>query len=311
MSSTVLLFLLFNTLYLTWCDASDANLSDHYRNETIDEEVTETQHATCKIATEELVASARASVTRVLTGACNAKMLDEKLQALARNLTRELVEIRTLLYTVLEKKRDSRKVGKIYDDRKEMKTSLSYPRQDEIDNFNYTIQHVSSTNGSTSSFFYYWRIKRFDEKLTSWRNGYSERSSTFYVGHNGYAMHLKVTPRFSYGIVLVDAGLTRGRHDSILEWPFRHKIHLSVLDHSFEASRQDRLSRMWDPTRTLCPAYFWGRPKLSGEPDNPECVGLSVSLQDFFTKQPFSIDTTKNSRYLWNGALTVKLTVYL
>ncbi|KOC62633.1 TNF receptor-associated factor 6 [Habropoda laboriosa] len=257
------------------------------RNETIDEEVTETQHATCKIATEELVASARASVTRVLTGACNAKMLDEKLQALARNLTRELVEIRTLLYTVLEKKRDSRKVGKIYDDRKEMKTS------------------------STSSFFYYWRIKRFDEKLTSWRNGYSERSSTFYVGHNGYAMHLKVTPRFSYGIVLVDAGLTRGRHDSILEWPFRHKIHLSVLDHSFEASRQDRLSRMWDPTRTLCPAYFWGRPKLSGEPDNPECVGLSVSLQDFFTKQPFSIDTTKNSRYLWNGALTVKLTVYL
>lgn len=41
-------------------------------NTTNDGDVTETQHATCKITTEELVASARATVTRVLTGACSA-----------------------------------------------------------------------------------------------------------------------------------------------------------------------------------------------------------------------------------------------
>ena len=34
-------------------------------------EVTETQHATCKINTEELVATAQATVTRVLKGLCN------------------------------------------------------------------------------------------------------------------------------------------------------------------------------------------------------------------------------------------------
>lgn len=39
-----------------------------------EEDVTETQHAICKIATDELVATARATVTRVLTGACNASM---------------------------------------------------------------------------------------------------------------------------------------------------------------------------------------------------------------------------------------------
>lgn len=44
--------------------AADTNL-------TSDEDVTETQHASCKIATKELVASARTSVTRVLTGVCN------------------------------------------------------------------------------------------------------------------------------------------------------------------------------------------------------------------------------------------------
>ncbi|CAK9795097.1 TNF receptor-associated factor 6 [Anthophora plagiata] len=311
MSSTVLLFLLSNTLYLVCCDASDANVSNLYTNSTSDEEVTETQHASCKIATEELVASARASVSRVLTGACNAKMIDAKLQALEKNLTRELDGIRTLLNTILENKMDTRKLMNIYDVHRENETSLLYPRQNEIDYFNNTVRRVSSMDGSTSCFFYYWQIKRFDEKLKSWRNGYSERSSTFYVGHNGYAMHLKVTPRFSYGIVLINVGLTRGRYDSILEWPFRRKIRLSILDHSVEMSRQDRQSKIWDPTKILCPSYFWGRPKLSGEPDNPECVGLSVFLNDFFTKSPSSMDLSRSSRYLWNGTLTVKLTVYL
>jgi hypothetical protein len=38
-------------------------------------EVTETQHATCRITTEELVATAQATVTRVLKGLCNTSKL--------------------------------------------------------------------------------------------------------------------------------------------------------------------------------------------------------------------------------------------
>lgn len=40
-------------------------------NLSSDESVTETQQTSCKIATEKLVTSAHASVTRVLTGTCN------------------------------------------------------------------------------------------------------------------------------------------------------------------------------------------------------------------------------------------------
>ncbi|CAL7938536.1 unnamed protein product [Xylocopa violacea] len=312
MSSIVLLFLYLNTLYLTRCDASVSRL---YTNLTSDEDVIETQHATCKIATEELVASARASVTRVLTGACNAKLIDERLRTLEENLCKELKEIKMLLYTVIENRKRSTKLAKMYNDYDEGDESDGLSsRQSEIDNFNNTIQRISSVNESTSFFFYYWQIKRFDEKLASWKTARSERSSTFYVGQNGYAMYIKVTPRyFPDGTVFIGVGLTRGRHDSILEWPFPHKIRLELLDHSPDQTRQDRRSRIWDPA-TLCSEYFWGRPKLTGEPDNPECVGLSVSRQVLFSKLLFPIHPlSKNMRYICDrdGAITIKLTVYL
>jgi hypothetical protein len=40
--------------------------------EANDQEVLETQHATCRVTTEQLVATAQATVTRVLKGLCNA-----------------------------------------------------------------------------------------------------------------------------------------------------------------------------------------------------------------------------------------------
>ncbi|XP_076759095.1 uncharacterized protein LOC143428256 [Xylocopa sonorina] len=305
-------FLYLNTLYLTRCDATVSGL---YKNITSDEDVTETQHATCKIATEELVASARASVTRVLTGACNAKLIDERLQTLEENLCKELKEIKMLLHAITENRKRSTKLANIYNnDYYEDENDGLSSRQSEIDNFNNTIERISSVNGSTSVFFYYWQIKRFDEKLASWKTARSERSSTFYVGQNGYAMYIKVTPRyFPDGTVFIGVGLTRGRHDSILEWPFSHKIRLELLDHSPVQTRQDRRSRIWDPS-TLCSEYFWGRPKLTGEPDNPECVGLSASRQVFFPNLPFSIHPlSKTMRYISDrdGAITIKLTVYL
>ncbi|XP_068977622.1 TNF receptor-associated factor 6 [Bombus flavifrons] len=315
MSSMVLLFLYLNTLHLTRCDASDANdlqLSVTDTNLTSDEGVTETQHASCKIATEELVASARTSVTRILTGVCNTKMIDEKLRALEKGLIKELEEIKALLNTVLERKKEVPKLAKSYDDYHEGKGDTLSPRQSEIDNFNNTIQRTSLLNGPANLFFYYWQIKHFDEKLTNWKTARCLRSSTFYVSQNGYAMFIKVTPRyFPDGTVFIGVGLTRGRHDSILKWPFPHKIRLEILDHSSEQSRQDRRSRIWDPS-TLCSEYFWGRPKLTGEPDNAECVGLSVPRQIFFVKLPDSIDRpSRSTKYLWNGSITIKLTVYL
>ncbi|XP_031847490.1 uncharacterized protein LOC116433492 [Nomia melanderi] len=314
MAPSVLLFLHLSTLYLTWCVVSVASapkLTFANVNVTTDDEgVTETEQATCRIATEELVASARATVTRVLTGACSAKAIDERLRGLERNLTRELEEIKTILYKLLNKRDSFRRTEnndlRSYEDDK----TARYPRQAEIDAFNNTVHR--DLNGSSSFFFYYWRIKDFDKKLDSWTVARSERSATFYAAPNEYGMYMKATPRyFPDGTVFMAAGLTRGPHDSLLEWPFSYKIRLEVLDHSEQRLRQDRGSRIWDPA-TLCLEYFWDRPKLTGEPDNPECVGLSVPRQVFLSKTPFPDGaSSRNTRYLWNGGVTVKLTVYL
>ncbi|XP_043247841.1 uncharacterized protein LOC122394782 [Colletes gigas] len=322
MTSSVLLFFYLSTLYLTWCDASDASLpklSILDVNGTTEEDVTETQYATCKIATEELVASARATVRSVITGACSAKTIGKRLQSLENKLTGELREIKTILYSILQKKEDSPKSLKTSTNEKsinknnyrEDENDAPSPRQLEIDKFNSTVVTNLSVNGSTSSFFYYWQIKGFSEKLAGWKTARSERSGTFYIGQNGYAMYIKVTPSyFSNGTVFMSIGLTRGRHDSLLKWPFSHRIRLEVLDHSTEQPRLDRRSRIWDPS-TLCSEYFWDRPKLTGEPDNPECVGLSVPRKILFSKI-FSIDrASRHTRYLWNGTITIQLTVFL
>ncbi|XP_076650483.1 uncharacterized protein LOC143357772 [Halictus rubicundus] len=319
MTPYVLLFLCLNTLYLTCRVASVAStpkLMFTGVNLTSDEDITETQHATCKIATEKLVASAKATVTRVLTGACSAKAIDERLRSFESNLTRDLEEIKIMLRSLLDDKRhklDTNSPGSYRinheDDRKIIARS---PRQAEVDAFNNTVQRVSSANGSSSVFLYYWQIKDFDKKLASWKVARFERSPTFYTVQNGYAMYMKATPRyFPDGTVFMAVGLTRGAYDSVLKWPFPYKVRLEVLDHSGEQLRQDRRSRTWDPS-TLCSEYFWGRPKLTGEPDNPACVGLSVPHQVLFTKLPFVGDgSSRNTRYLWNGSVTVKLTVHL
>lgn len=80
--------------------------------------------------------------------------IDDKLQGLQRSFTKELEEIKELLYTVLENKKDLPRLANVYnnyqehDDDNDGKNNIQSPRQLEIDSFNNTIQDVSSTNGS-------------------------------------------------------------------------------------------------------------------------------------------------------------------
>ncbi|XP_012055549.1 PREDICTED: TNF receptor-associated factor 6-like [Atta cephalotes] len=164
---------------------------------------------------------------------------------------------------------------------------------------------------STNAFTYYWQVRNFNVMLSSWQTGRWIRSSTFYAGRSGYAMYLKITPKyFPDGTVFVAVGLTRGRYDSVLTWPFPYKIRLEVLDHSLRGPREDRRSRIWDPT-TLCTQDFWGRPAEVA--DNPECVGLSIPRRIILSKS-LSILSQRysgNTRYMWNGSVLIKLIIYL
>lgn len=62
-------------------------------------------------------------------------------------------EIKILLNTILEIKKDLPKLTKLFDDYHKESEILT-PRQFEIDNFNNTIQRISTLNGFISFFIY-------------------------------------------------------------------------------------------------------------------------------------------------------------
>ncbi|TGZ55903.1 TNF receptor-associated factor 6, partial [Temnothorax longispinosus] len=274
------------------------------------DDVTKTQHTTCKIATEDVVANARATVTTVLTGVCKSKTMDEKFASLEEKLSKEFADVKWLLYSILEQQPNYLKSVRNANLHGTFNGYLS-PRQDEIDKFNNTMQNLSVLNGSMNAFVYYWQVRNFNVMLANWQTGRSMRSPTFYAGRSGYAMYLRIAPKyFPDGTVFVGVGLTRGRYDSVLEWPFPYRIRLEVLDNSLKGVREDRRSRIWDPA-TLCTEDFWGRP--AGVADNPECVGLSIPRRIILSKS-LSISAqrySENTRYMWNGSVLIKLIVYL
>ncbi|KAG5329164.1 TRAF6 factor, partial [Acromyrmex charruanus] len=236
--------------------------------------------------------------------------MDEKFASLEEKLSKEFADMKWLIYSILEQQLNYLKSVRNANLHDGIFDYLS-PRQDEIDKFNNTMQSLSILNGSTNAFTYYWQVRNFNVMLSSWQTGRWIRSSTFYAGRSGYAMYLKITPKyFPDGTVFVAVGLTRGRYDSVLTWPFPYRIRLEVLDHSLRGLREDRRSRIWDPA-TLCTQDFWGRP--AGVADNPECVGLSIPRRIILSKS-LSISSQRysgNTRYMWNGSMLIKLIVYL
>lgn len=58
--------------YIPGKDNGTWNVEKQEKTLELSKEVLETQHATCQVTTEELVATAQATVTRVLKGLCNA-----------------------------------------------------------------------------------------------------------------------------------------------------------------------------------------------------------------------------------------------
>ncbi|KAL6263410.1 hypothetical protein P5V15_006202 [Pogonomyrmex californicus] len=308
------LLLFYLILYLT-CDSVSKSLRkmqimDKKLEGNVTSDITETQHTICKIAKEDVIANARATVT-VLTDTGKAKIMDEKFANLEDRLIKEFANIKWILYNILEQQSNYLKSiqnANLYD---AISDNYLSPRQDEIDKFNNSMQNLPILNGSVKAFIYYWQVRNFNMMLMNWQTGRSMRSSTFYTGQSGYAMYLKITPKyFPDGTVFVGVGLTHGRYDSVLAWPFPYRIRLEVLDHSLEGAREDRRSRIWDPI-TLCTEDFWGRP---GTADNPECVGLSIPRRVILSKSLIITASQRylgNTRYMWNGSVLIKLVVYL
>ncbi|XP_066995285.2 uncharacterized protein [Anabrus simplex] len=294
-------------------------------------EVLETQQAVCQITTEELVATAQATVTRVLKGLCNAKEMEDRFHNLEAQLGDQLNVLKTMLLNMEDKLQEQDQANKRAHRR--MMTALlracpngnngkssgvadttawdgenttdapetddedddgdsEGPRAAELMRYNSTIHKEL---GGHHVFTYYWRVRHMEYKLTGWDPRRSLRSPSFYVSQGGYRMYLRLHPRQGGENVYVHAGLTRGDFDQSLSWPFKLKLRVHVLDQATD-STEDVVSRLWDPMH-LCSGFNWQRP-VSG--DNYECVGLG-----------FPQDVLRSRSYIWNDSIVVKLTVFL
>ncbi|KAF4531425.1 hypothetical protein B566_EDAN004193 [Ephemera danica] len=284
------------------------------------DEVVETQHSTCHISTEELVASARATVTRVLKGLCNAREMDDRLHNLEVLIGDQMTVIKTMLLSLEERVGDVDNAVKRIgtgtpcacdpqlqshpphsEDPMEMKNAQH--RDSEIQLFNSSIHFIStppdlanvSSEPEQRVFTYYWRIRDMYTKLQRWESRRSIRSPSFYISPSSYKLYIRLYPRQNSKNVYLHVGLTRGEYDAMLDWPFKLKHRITVLDQR-EESVQDIFSRIWDPT-VLCSGFNWKRP-LAG--DNHECVGLG-----------FPHEVLKSRNYILGNTMVVKLTVYL
>lgn len=294
------------------CNTADSEINGNSSNE-----VMETQHATCNITTEELAASAQATVTRVLTGVCNARETNERFDKLESELKERFNEIKKMMDLILQ-----RSAGTLFEKEEEEDLLISQkskrnemnnvmPRQDEINRFNNTVHQMFTTSGPIKVFTYYWRVTDLNEKLSQWEPGCSQRSPTFYANQKKYGMYLRITPRRSSdNSIFVSFGVTYGLYDStVLGWsdiPF--KIRIEILDHSADGLREDRSSRILDSSM-FCSRQFWNRP--TGQTENLDCGGLSVPRHIVLPFTSNHRNVNFQTRYIWDNSLMIKLTVYL
>ncbi|KAL7640909.1 UNVERIFIED_CONTAM: hypothetical protein RMT77_008046 [Armadillidium vulgare] len=173
----------------------------------------------------------------------------------------------------------------------EFKEELPSVRSSEILKYNSTIHNV---NGSRV-FTYYWTVHDIVYRMKNWPWRRSLRSKSFYIFQFGYRMYMRIYPNQNGKNIYMHVGITQGAYDDSLEWPFKLKHKIQVLDH--DTPGEDLFSRVWDP-KELCSGWNWKKPDPLG--DNYECVGLG-----------FPQDTIYSRNYLHNNSITVKLTVFL
>ncbi|XP_063864960.1 uncharacterized protein LOC135103027 isoform X2 [Scylla paramamosain] len=288
--------------------------------------------SSCMISTRDLISTAQSTATRVLQGVCNPRELNNRFVTLERQVADQFNVIKTMVLNIENQLRGQDQMirknhGKL---RKELRalggsgasssrpgtgdSRASYspgenvaeaeyeddyegqegeaesPRDPEIYRFNSTMHQV---NGERV-FTYYWRIRDITYKMENWGRSRSLRSSSFYIFQGGYRMYLRIFPNQQDETFYVHVGLTQGEYDNNLEWPFRLKHQVRIMDHT--SPPEDLVSRLWDP-RQLCSEWHWRRPD-SG--DNYECVGLG-----------FAKETLLSRKYIINDTVVIKLTVLL
>ncbi|KAH9367584.1 hypothetical protein HPB48_002876 [Haemaphysalis longicornis] len=148
--------------------------------------------------------------------------------------------------------------------------------------------HVASVtvrDGALAS-EYLWELKEAAAKVALLTTGGFSKveSPVFYTANQGYALRMslvlnRVTPPLQslasnddQRVLGVYFTLWKGRHDSVLRWPFPHLLTLAIV--SPTAGRPD-LSKTVDPTHARCPPEAFHRPQAAR---NDHACGFSAFL---------------------------------
>lgn len=166
------------------------------------------------------------------------------------------------------------------------------PRTSEIQKFNATVH--TETYGRV--FTYYWKLEYVRAMLLTEQGTGFVRSSSFYIYSEGYRMYLKFFPKNNNNILLLQVGITTGKYDDKLKWPFALKYRVNVLDqfHPINAIT-DIVSEIWDP-QTVCQELSWRKPVK----DNPGCTSISFSMYELHVGQ-----------YIKNNSIIFKITIFI
>jgi hypothetical protein len=164
----------------------------------------------------------------------------------------------------------------------------------EIGTYNGTVFTAATDGGggrrsAPASFVYYWRVDLF------WRLVFVDgqaRSPPFYVSPRSYRMALTVDSDVTARSVRVAAVPVAGEFDAQLEWPFVHRLRLSVLDQT-DVAPEDIVSRVWDDVRCATALQ-----RIDGG------GGVCAFME-------FRHDVLTYRRYASGDSLLVKLTVFV
>lgn len=185
----------------------------------------ETQHAVCKIVTNELQATANVTLTRELKGVCTSSEINRKFEELQNVLLKELQLIRRELkeneIAVSDEDYQYQNSPEIRIEKRTVYTANTFNRKAEISKYNVTIN--SSLKGTY--FYYYWQIENINEILSDTR-GISIRSPTFtLLGNYHFANHSNPSCKFFLRAKLSYCTLSAS-HD------------IKILGHTVERCRQ-------------------------------------------------------------------------
>ncbi|XP_068212023.1 TNF receptor-associated factor 2 [Palaemon carinicauda] len=283
----------------------------------------------CRISTRDLISTAQSTANRVLQGVCNPRDLNDRFLTLEKQIADQFNVLKTMVLNIEDQLRTQDKQSKKHhgklrqairairarqsaradglsgdssdyipgdseDD--DYRTDYGMPGEEESPRLTEIYRYNSTMHQEEGHavFTYYWRVNDITYKMNNWGWRRSLRSESFYIFQNGYRMYMRIFPNQGGQNVYIHVGLTTGEHDATLEWPFKLKHRIKVVDHGYPV--EDLTSRVWDPTQ-LCSGWNWRRPD-SG--DNYECVGLGFAQKDL-----------RSRNYIHDDSIVIKLTVFL